>query len=186
MKFTSSKDYENWLKSQLESFLNKSEDWKPEDFLSIKGYLSQINNHVSYLLGKAFLDALGVSNDSFKYTDMNKNGYDLEIFEDDKLIIGEIKGNVPCGTNNTYGAQQKHNIKEDLDGLKDISKKRKSKLTEEQFKKAYKFLILLDNNKKAFKNLANSENYSLEYPDEISWDRFDQEKINIIFIDFSR
>ena len=35
MNFTSSKDYENRLKSQLESFLNKSEDWKPEDFLSI-------------------------------------------------------------------------------------------------------------------------------------------------------
>ena len=90
MNFTSSKDYENMLKSQLESFLNKSEDWKPEDFLSIKGYLFQINNHISYLLGKAFLDALGVSNDSFKYTDLNNNGYDLEIFEDDKLIIGEI------------------------------------------------------------------------------------------------
>ena len=158
MNFTSSKDYENKLKSQLESFLNKSEDWKPEDFLSIKGYLFQINNHISYLLGKAFLDALGVSNDSFKYTDMNNNGYDLEIFEDDKLIIGEIKGNVPCGKNNTYGAQQKDKIKENLDCLNDKSKKRKSKLTIEQFDEAYKFLILLDNNKEAIKNLEKNEN----------------------------
>lgn len=191
MNFTSSKDYENKLKSQLESFLNKSEDWKPEDFLSIKGYLFQINNHISYLLGKAFLDALGVSNDSFKYTDMNNNGYDLEIFEDDKLIIGEIKGNVPCGKNNTYGAQQKDKIKENLDCLNDKSKKRKSKLTIEQFDEAYKFLILLDNNKEAIKNLEKNENkkstkYLLHYPNEISWHCFKKDMINIIFIDLSR
>ena len=70
---------------------------------------------------------------------MNNNGYDLEIFEDDTLIIGEIKGNVPCGKNNTYGAQQKDKIKENLDCLNDKSKKRKSKLTIEQFDEAYKF-----------------------------------------------
>lgn len=49
-------------------------------------------------------------------------------------------------------------------------------------------MILLDNNKEAIENLVNKENKEdlINYSDKISWDDFDQKKINIIFIDFSR
>lgn len=187
MKFKNRNEYEEMLKSQLKDFLSKSDNWQPEDFLSIKGYLFQINNHITYLLGKSFLDALLIPDDSFIYSDMNNNGYDLEIFFEDKLIVAEIKGNIPCGTNDTYGAQQKAKIKENLDCLCDKNKKTKSKLSIEEFNKAYKFLILLENNKTAMNNLSKNANkkeikYPLHYPDRISWDCFSKDKINVIFI----
>ena len=187
MEFKSSEEYENKLKSQLKDFLNKSDSWSPEDFLSIKSYLFPINNHITYLLGKKFLDTLSIPDDNFKYTDMNNNGYDLEIFFKDKLIVAEIKGNIPCGSNGTYGAQQKAKIKENLDCLCDKSKKTKSNLTVEEFNKAYKFIILLDNNKAAMENLSKNANkkeikYHLHYPNEISWESFSKDKINVIFI----
>ena len=187
MTFKSKEEYEVELKSQLKNFLDKSDHWAPEDFLSIKNSLFQINNHITYLLGKSFLDALSIPDDNFKYTDMNNNGYDLEIFLGDKLIVAEIKGNIPCGPNGTYGAQQKAKIKENLDCLCDKNKKTKSKLSVEAFNNAYKFLILLENNKNAIENLSKNANkkeskYLLHYPNNISWDCFSKEKINVIFI----
>lgn len=190
MKFNSPIEYETELRKQLQMLSDKN-DWSAEDILSLKEYIYPINNHISYLLGKKFLDALNIPTDNFKYTEMNNNGYDIELEYNGEWIVAEIKGNIPCGNNNTYGAQQKEKIKENIGCLLNLNKKTKAKISKEIFDNAYKFLIILENNRNAIKNLEKNLNkcnnrYSFNYIDNIDWGNFIKGKINVVFINLNK
>ena len=65
------------------------------------------------------------------------------------------------------------------------------KISKEIFDNAYKFLIVLENNRNAIKNLEKNLNkcnnrYSFNYIDNIDWGNFIKGKINVVFINLNK
>ena len=158
-------EYELDLRKTLTS-LTQNQSWDSRDMLGLKNIAQSIHTHITYLIGKKFLSDLNLPQDNFKYADMCKNGYDIELQDvNGKQIVAEIKGNLPLnGT--TYGAEQKRGI---IDNIKDltIGKSKAMHKTEESLENVYRFLILLDNNENAINNLINNlckrNKYNLDY-----------------------
>ena len=190
MKFDSKEQFEQGIKDKLSDLCSKT-TWASEDLLSLKEYLHPINNHITYLMGEMFLAQLNTSTSeaNFKYPEMNNNGYDLafKLNRIDAWIIAEIKGNIPCCSNKTrYGAKQKEKIKIDIENLE--KNKSTSQITDEQFKDAYKFLVLLKNNEHAIKNLIDSDGlkeykFDICESNSINLTELNKDTIYIVLID---
>ncbi|MBR4891324.1 MAG: hypothetical protein IKU15_08575 [Clostridia bacterium] len=185
-------DFEKKLKAQL-SDLSKKGDWNTKDLLSLKGCLYPINNHITYLMGMAFLKKyFGITKEPeyFQYSKMNNNGYDIAAEINGSLIIAEIKGNIPCGTedqegNKLYGANQKKSIEKDIENLNNLKDKGKKQIEKlDDFANAYKCLVLLKNNETAINHLIKINNLSSNTVIIDSNNiNLEKGKINIILID---
>ncbi len=188
-KFESPEEFKNEIKGQISKLCKKS-NWTSEDLLSLKEYLYPINNHITYLMGRVFLkNYFGIEKETayFQYSKMNDNGYDIAAKINESLIIAEIKGNIPCGKNKKYGANQKKSINNDLENLcklKDKGKKQIEKLG--KFEDAYKFLVLLKNNNVAINSLIkklSDRNFVILEDDKINLENLEKENIYIVLID---
>jgi len=186
MKFDTPKEFESKIKDELPK-LCSNDKWCFNDLLSLKEYLHSINNHITYLMGRAFLNkCFGIEEECeleyFKYTEMNHNGYDIVAKIKDSLIIAEIKGNIPCGKDDKYGANQKNSIKKDIDNLKIQKTTGKKQINDlSNFEDAYKCLVLLENNSDAIKDLID-DNFVTLKDNDITFENLQNDKINIILI----
>ena len=179
-------EFEEKLKAQLLELSNK-DDWNTNDLLSLKECLYPINNHITYLMGMAFLKkCFGITKEPecFQYSKMNDNGYDIVAEIDGSLIIAEIKGNIPCGNNNKYGANQKKSIKKDIENLNALKDKEKKQFENpDDFVKAYKCLVLLENNETAINALIdNSPNFILLKDNDVAFEKLHKDKINVVLV----
>ena len=200
-KYQSAQAYEDALRKTLTDLANKT--LTPKELLEIKKITHGIHTHITYLMGKKFLESI-VSNDDmaqileedFIYDEMCNNGFDIELSYNNKKIVAEIKGNIPVCNNKTYGANQRDSITKDIDYL--IYGKNKSKGYKpvggsplESLKDACRFLILLKDNETAIRTLIenlknkNEEKYNdlFYFPENLCWEEFPPQTINIIFID---
>lgn len=147
------------LKEYLTELLEK-EKWTPKDLLGLKSKIYPVNAHITYLLGEKFLNSLKIDPEEvgFEYKKMYDNGFDIEIEDYNGVsIIAEIKGNIPVENDGEkYGSQQKDGIKKDIEGLTNGKSKSKKFKEGQMSKGVYKFLILLESNRKAFENLKNN------------------------------
>ena len=188
MRFDSKEQFEQLIKDKLNE-LSQSHNWNAENLLELKDYISSTNNHITYLMGEKFLEQLNSSTSeaNFNYPEMNNNGYDLafSLNESSVWIVAEIKGNIPCCSNKTrYGAQQKEKISNDIKNL--TKNKSTSQITNEQFKDAYKFLVLLKNNKAAIEALIKrKESYNIKILENnhFNLSELNTETIYIVLID---
>lgn len=182
-KFKSPEEFEDRIKGQLSELCNK-DNWTSKDLLSLKEYLYPINNHITFLMGKKFLTLLNTSTEdaNFNYTEMNHNGYDIVTKINGSLIVAEIKGNIPCGKNDQYGANQKKSIKKDIDNLCELKSKGKNQVNElGKFGDAYKCLVLLENNSDAIEDLID-DNFVILKDNNITFENLHKDKINIVLI----
>ena len=53
-------------------------------------------------MGEQFFEILGIENLDFKYSKMNDHGYDIVTTYNDKRLLAEIKGNIPCKKRRNY------------------------------------------------------------------------------------
>ena len=179
-KYENPKDYENDLKKEIKRFA-KIDDWTAENLLQLKSVITHVNAHVSYLMGLKFLDTFDLPKENFNYKDMYTNGFDIEIEKDGELYVAEIKGNVPCGKNGSYGANQKTGIKNDLKYLKEG--KRTASEASEKIKngEAYRAMVLLEKNREAFKNSFNEQEYIIIEENQEN-KTLEKSRINIVFV----
>ena len=195
-KFENPDEYSEKLRDTLTKVVNKK-PWDANDILEIKNVVQSINTHITYLIGAKFADNLGKdinSIESFKYNKMCNNGFDMEFAIEGKKIVAEIKGNIPVNSKSeSYGANQKNGIEKDISYLTNGKKKNTDYTTAESLKEAYRFLILLENNKTPIQKLINSLVKNGKYKDkyfriwEEPFDKHCLEKcelntINIVFV----
>lgn len=189
-------EYEKILRKTLKTILNKN-SWHPCDILELKSVAQSINTHITYLMGEEFLNKLALPKDNFKYIDMCKNGYDIEVTSaNGKQIVAEIKGNIPLG-DIKYGATQKDGVIGNIKDLTEGKRKAITHKTKDSLKDVYRFLILLDNNRAAITNLIDNlcnrkkAPYDEEYfkiweedtqLDEKFLEKCEPDMINIVFI----
>lgn len=186
--FNSPDEYINFLEEQLKNFNIKSSC----DILELKNILKKVHTHITYLMGEQFFEILGIENLDFKYSKMNDHGYDIVTTYNKKRLLAEIKGNIPCKENKTiYGGNQKTGIKKDIDNLLNGKADNRIDISSDEFKDAYKCLILLENNRSAIENYTGNLNNHTEYKDKfkIIYDNsninkeLSNEQINIVFVD---
>ena len=161
--FNSPDEYINFLEEQLKNFNIKSYC----DILELKNILKKVHTHITYLMGEQFFKILGIEKDpDFKYSKMNDHGYDIVTTYNKKRLLAEIKGNIPCKEDKTiynkkrllaeikgnipckenktiYGGNQKTGIKKDIDNLLNGKADNRIDISSDEFKDAYKCLILL-------------------------------------------
>ena len=138
--FNSPDEYINFLEEQLKNFNIKSSC----DILELKNILKKVHTHITYLMGEQFFEILGIENLDFKYSRMNDHGYDIVTTYNKKRLLAKIKGNIPCKENKTiYGGNQKTGIKKDIDNLLNGKADNRIDISSDEFKDAYKCLILL-------------------------------------------
>lgn len=162
---------EEYLKTSFNGFWNgffsNSVDYYSllnlDDLIKLKATLSSINNIITLKLtlqAAAFL----YKNEIISLKDYkvlvshinlvkpNANGYDIEEEFDGRLIIGEVKANIPCGSPagkdtdsgcRLYGANQLNNIMKDVRSL--VEGKHVCRL-DSSIKSALKFMFLLNCN----------------------------------------
>ena len=186
--FNSPDEYINFLEEQLKNFNIKSSC----DILELKNILKKVHTHITYLMGEQFFEILGIENLDFKYSKMNDHGYDIVTTYNDKRLLAEIKGNIPCKKEETiYGGNQKNGIKKDIDNLLNgKADNRIEDISSDEFTDAYKCLILLKNNLSAIENYTGNLNNHTEYKDKfkIIYDNnsinkeLSNEQINIVFV----
>ena len=184
--FNSPDEYINFLEEQLKNFNIKSSC----DILELKNILKKVHTHITYLMGEQFFEILGIENLDFKYSKMNDHGYDIVTTYNDKRLLAEIKGNIPC-KEDIYGGNQKTGIKKDIDNLLNGKADNRIDISSDEFKDAYKCLILLKNNCSAIENYTGNLNNHTEYKDKfkIIYDNsninkeLSNEQINIVFVD---
>ena len=185
--FNSPDEYINFLEEQLKNFNIKSSC----DILELKNILKKVHTHITYLMGEQFFEILGIENLDFKYSKMNDHGYDIVTTYNKKRLLAEIKGNIPCKENKTiYGGNQKIGIKKDIDNLLNGKADNRIDISSDEFKDAYKCLILLENNRYAIENYTGNLNNHTEYKDKfkIIYDNsninkeLSNEQINIVFV----
>ena len=192
--YTNPESYEKDLYEKLEEFINV-EKRTPGNILNIKDVTQSIHKHITYLMGKQFLDSLNLSDDNFKYEAMCNNGFDIEIHAKDgvgKNIVAEIKGNMPVN-GDSYGSAQKTSIKNDISYLINGKKKNTNYTTKESLEGVYRFLILLADNENAINNLitsltkqdtGNSVSFKIwkEPLEQYSLEDFEPKIINVVFV----
>ena len=164
------KDFNNKLfkfwKCNNESFLSCGR-LNLSQMIELKHNVHDVNNIITLLVTYLFIKEL---NDQYKFANTlnindienkpNANGYDFIYNTGKRLIVAEVKCNLPCGENNTYGAKQKEGIIKDLKGLVDKTSKSKSdnQITDAQFNSAYKFLVLIEGNELAMQQVLGDIN----------------------------
>lgn len=146
--------------------------------IELKHNVHDVNNIITLLVTYLFIKKL---NDQYKFANTlnindienkpNANGYDLIYNTGKCLIVAEVKCNLPCGENNTYGAKQKEGIIKDLRGLVDFKSKnvrdesQKAILGKNDFKDAFKFMVLIDGNQDAINQVLDDiNNYNPQNP----------------------
>lgn len=162
---------EEYLKASFNSFWNgffsDAVDYYSllnlDDLIKLKGTLSSINNIITLKLtlqAAAFLfenELISLKGYNVLVSNINRvkpnaNGYDIEEDVDGRLIVGEVKANIPCGPPagrymdsdiRLYGANQLNNILKDIRLL--VDGKHACKL-ENSIKNALKFMFLLNCN----------------------------------------
>lgn len=191
-KYETPEDYEKDLYETLSKLINA--DKSAENILNLKKIMQSVNTHITYLIGKNFLESLGIESiKEFQYKEMCNNGFDMEFEIDGKQIIAEIKGNLPLNIE-SYGAQQRDGIIKDIGYLTNGKLKSKNYKPGESFKNVYRFLILLENNRKAIQNLTNNlcqkRTYNRDFfkfedssQNNRSLDDYKPDVINVIFIE---
>lgn len=92
----------------------------------------------------------------------SSNGFDIDIEDCDKSIIGEIKSTIPEKKDNTLGSSQWNEIKKDLTHLTDGKKGTTGgkKIDRTNVKPSNRFMFVVDEN--AFKDIIN-KNKKKEY-----------------------
>lgn len=148
--------------------------------IELKHNVHDVNNIITLLVTYLFIKKL---NDQYKFANTlnindienkpNANGYDFIYNTGKRLIVAEVKCNLPCGENNTYGAKQKEGIIKDLRGLVDFKSKnvrdesQKAILGQNgvHFKDAFKFMVLIDGNQDAINQVLDDiNNYDPQNP----------------------
>ena len=184
--FNSPDEYINFLEEQLKNFNIKSSC----DILELKNILKKVHTHITYLMGEQFFKILGIEKDpDFKYSKMNDHGYDIVTTYNDKRLLAEIKGNIPC-KEDIYGGNQKTGIKKDIDNLLNGKADNRIDISSDEFKDAYKCLILLKNNCSAIENYTGNLSNHTEYKDKFKIicdnssinKELSNEQINIVFV----
>lgn len=169
------------MSKAIDEWLNKLGVTDPsisvKDIINFKRNISCIDNLIAIEQTILFLDKLK-ADDLIEDTDYdriinnidgpNVTGYDL--YDDVSKIVAEFKGTIPCGKNNTFGAEQKKKIKSDLEGLV----KSKTGRPIENFKK---YMVLFDFAKPAMEKFIKSRTLSKDVKDQI-----DKKFIQIIYI----
>ena len=181
MSKKSQKDIKN-IKDRLVDFNTRLlEFWKPikdnfisrgrltmDEMIRLKQNVSDVNNIITLLVTYLFVKQL---NDKYHFVKTlniddidnkpNTNGYDFVYKTDNSIIIAEVKCNLPCGGNNTFGPEQKNGIIKDLNGLvnyKGVRNKEQQSIIGkkgEYFNDAFKFMVLLDGNQCAMRQLLD-------------------------------
>ncbi len=140
------------------------------DLLKLKVALSNIHNDITLKLTETFIDSLQKYNLNFispniwdairtqvNATNANTNGYDVQW--EDPAILAEVKANIPVNGGDTFGAQQKVGILNDITSL--LNGKQKVTL-EKDISKYMKFIVMLDTGKQraAMHKLITNANIS--------------------------
>ncbi|MEE1064304.1 MAG: hypothetical protein UH071_11625 [Paludibacteraceae bacterium] len=155
---------------------------QPENFVSLKKALSNINNIVTLKVTNLFIEKL--VNDDFigedqgcrmkadvNSTSANANGYDVEYTTDirgEKNILAEVKCNIPVGDKH-FGSAQKAGILKDIEGLLNGEEKSKSKANVGSY---FKFMVFMDyEDEKHNHNVRDSVKSLLEdkYMNNVKW-----------------
>lgn len=134
------------------TFFNEDRDFYSEisfeKLIELKMIVGKINNLVTYELTMMALELISniirLSNSEKEglvaqliSNSVNANGYDIEYCGINKFVC-EVKGSIPIGGGNRFGAQQEKEIKKDINGL--INGKSKSQLSSFDLKDYYKFM----------------------------------------------
>lgn len=136
--------------------------------IELKHNVHDVNNIITLLVTYLFIKKL---NDQYKFANTlnindienkpNANGYDFIYPIGKRLIVAEVKCNLPCGNkkHNTYGADQIKGIIKDLSGLVKLKDKAQKQISKDDFNNAYKFLVVLEdearNTQKAIRDLKD-------------------------------
>ena len=149
-------DKGNYLKQEFNDFWNEFFDTEMdyyskipfEKLIRLKMAVRNINNLVTYestiMAAELIIDVLNITNEekekiisTIESTSENANGYDIE-FHGDYPFVCEVKGNIPSGGKNVFGAAQKEQILKDIKAL--IFGKSKSPISGQELHDYYKFM----------------------------------------------
>ena len=148
------------LKEQLEAGLEivcedgghkLKKDLTIGDLAKFKAAVSAVNDILVVAQTCAFADEIGIPEIKDHIEQPNKNGFDVQYFNENTKVLAELKATIPCGKDGKYGANQKQSIAKDLKNLSGESEKGKKlgiDLTDGKTDK-YMVLIGLDSQKKA-------------------------------------
>lgn len=182
---------ENLMKEAETMGLNLSALNAPQ-LLDLKRMLSRVNNLLSKELGLKFIELIKMNKpdkerlkEKFWEIKPNANGYDL--VDVDERIIAEIKCNIPCKKDHTYGAQQIKNILDDIEHMANENKKKKHKPPIDQLSNYTRFMVLLKTEYASicFKQIKRklADKVSLEEWDGKPAENLSKDKIYVAFVE---
>ena len=155
--------------------------------IKLKHIVSDVNNIITLSMTSKFVDLLGGDSNNVD-SNPNANGYDLVYPSiDAPEIIAEVKSTIPCTKQLLFGAQQKHEIIKDIDGLK--NRKSKSQVSKEDLAQSIKVLIMLDRDdvRKASKYLLKTDHDVLiidndDFIEQFYLKKLSNKKVYVVYI----
>ena len=179
----------NYFKEELN--IELVEELNIEKLFGLKSVLSNINNMITYKASACFVEWLkkkGIITEQEKKNELNRldatsanaNGFDINISTaDKKIILAEVKCNIPINNSSGFGSAQRNGI------LSDMQKLAKTKGD-------FKFMVLLDNEK--VKSAFCEEETFIKYLNNNGFEKdknfvtakntkeLDMKKINVVFV----
>lgn len=157
------------LKEQLEAGLEivcedgghkLKKDLTIGDLAKFKAAVSAVNDILVVAQICAFADEIGILEIKDHIEQPNKNGFDVQYFNENTKVLAELKATIPCGKDGKYGANQKQSIAKDLKNLSGKSEKaKKHGITDITKYKRYMVLFDSENQRKSMSKLTD------EYPE---------------------
>lgn len=174
------------MSQAINKWLNKigltSHEILMEDIINFKRNISCIDNLIAVEQAIVFLERLKANKkiDDSEYKEIieqmdapNARGYDVFYNKNNRKIVAELKGTIPCGKKQTtFGANQRDAIIKDLRGLL----KTKNEKKYGQLDGYDKYMVLFDFAKAAMEDLLGKDKLTVTEKEEI------KEQITFIYI----